>query len=368
MQNSRRLTACVFIFALSACGGGGGSSSSGYISPPPTPATNLSQQSVQRADAQSALTGVQAYEEYAGGGSVSTLSSERSLYALLKEITAPMLQVSHSRRVFTCNGGAGVNETIVETSSTTATVTLEDYYDSACTDLEAEIVWTVTESQSGSQTILSGPATFSKYAQGNSATPTQTASAQITFYENASDQVTGFSYLLSNMTQNGSPISGEAGLACNVASSTSVSCGVAAIANVAALSAEDGALVSASVSTASSVTVSMAVAAYQGAENRLSIAQGTFPNWTISPASDQTASVSITGSATSTGFALTLTDNTNGGTFAISGSSSGNVTGTLTNNSTGATVASFTVNGQGNGTLTYSSGTQVQIVDYVVQG
>jgi hypothetical protein len=112
----------------------------------------------------------------------------------------------------------------------------------------------------------------------------------------------------------------------------------------------------------------MAVAAYQGAENALSIAQGTFPNWTISPASDQTASVSLTGAATSTGFTLTLTDNTNGGTFAITGSNSGAVTGTLTNNSTSATVATFTVNGQGNGTLTYGNGTQVQIVDYVVQG
>lgn len=63
-----------------------------------------------------------------------------------------------------------------------------------------------------------------------------------------------------------------------------------------------------------------------------------------------------------------MTDNTNGGTFAITGSSNGTVTGTLTNNSTSATVATFTVNAAGNGTLTYGNGTQVQIVDYVVQG
>jgi hypothetical protein len=44
------------------------------------------------------------------------------------------------------------------------------------------------------------------------------------------------------------------------------------------------------------------------------------------------------------------------------------VTGTLTDNSTGGTDATFTVNAQGNGTLTYSNGTQVSIVDYLVQG
>lgn len=279
-----------------------------------------------------------------------------------------MLQITRPRHTFACNGGAGLNESVVTTGPNTATLTIQDYYDSACTELESEIIWTATESQSGSQVVVSGPASFSEYAIGNSTTPTASANAQITFYENASYELTGFSYLLSGITQNGSPVGGEVGLACSIATSTTISCGVAAVANVAALSAEDGASVSATVTTGSSVSISMAVSAYQGSENALSIAQGTFPDWTISPSSDQTASVSITGTATSSGFTLTLTDNTNDGTFAITGSSSGTVTGTLTNNSSGATVATFTVNSLGNGTLTYSNGTQVQIVDYVVQG
>jgi hypothetical protein len=364
-----RFAACALVLALTACGGGGSSGGGGIQSTytPPTPSTNLSQTSVQRADAQSALTGVQTYQEYAGGGSLSTLTAQRSLYALLKKVTAPMLQSGEPRRIFTCNDGSGVNESSVENANGSVTITIQDYYDSACTELESEIVWTASETQSGSQTVISGPANFSEYAQSNSTTPTETANAQVTFYE-TSNELTGFSFLLSDVTQNGAAVSGEIGVACNAASSTAISCGVAAIANVAALGAEEGSSASASVTVGSSVSVNMTVSAYQGADNSLSIAPGTFPDWTIAPSSDQTSSVSITGQGTSTGFTLTLTDSTNGGTFTITGTSSGAVTGTLTNNSSGATVASFTVNSSGDGTLTYSNGTQVQIVDYVVQG
>ena len=107
--------------------------------------------------------------------------------------------------------------------------------------------------------------------------------------------------MLTNVVQNGVTL-GDVGLACSVnANGASAACGIAAVANVPAISAMDGASVSLSVGTSS---VSMQITAYVGAENALSITQGTFPDWTISPTSDQTASVSISGQATSSGFTL----------------------------------------------------------------
>jgi len=366
MIHMRGFVIALFVFALAACGGGGSSGGSFVGSPAQsTPSGNIAQESVQRTDAQSALAGVQAFQEYEGGGSVSTLDARRALYVLLKKVTAPMLAPRGAPHAFACEDG--LEESSVDNSNGSVTITIEDFYDVACTQPQAEIVWTATETQSGSQTVISGPASFSAYAEGNPTTPTETASVQITFYETDSE-LTGFSYLLSDIVQNGTPVSGEAGLACNAASSSSTACGIAAVANVAALDAEDGASVNATISTASSLTVNMSIAAYQGVENALSIAQSTFPAWTISPAADLTDSVTISGSASASGFTLTLTDSTYGGTFAITGSSSGTVTGTLTDNANGATEATFTIDSSGNGTLTYANDTTVSVVDYTVQG
>lgn len=356
MRIVRFLAALVCVGALAACGGGGGGGTT-LPQATPTPATNLGQQSVQRSDAQSALAGVQAYEEYSGGGSISTLTAVRAVHTMLAKVNPKTLMLSAPRHVLACNSGSGVNESTVPNSNGTETITLQDYYDAACTQLEAEIVWTVTINGDN----YSGPAQFTEYSQ--SGTQTGSADVQITFII-AGNELTGFSFLMSSIVQNGTPVGGEVGLACAAGTGSSATCGIAAVANVSALSLEDGISVTESVTTSS---VSMQAADYQGTENSLSIVAGTLPNWTISPSSDLVSSVSITGQATASGFTLTLTDNTNGGTFAITGASSG-VTGSLTNNSTGATVATFTVNAQGNGTLTYGNGTQVTIVDYIVQG
>jgi hypothetical protein len=352
VQSFRRIVAYALFLSLTACGGGGGGGGSTIPQATPTPATNLGQQAVQRSDAQSALSGVQAYEESAGGGSISTLTAVRAIRRALAK--------ANPRHPLTCSGGE--NTTVVNNGNGTATETITDYYNVSCTGQpEDQIVWTASEPNS---TTLTGPATFTQWSQTGQVTGT--ANATITFYiANGGETITGFSFLLTNVVQNGTTL-GDVGLACSVnTSGASTACGIAAVANVPSINAMDGASVSLAVGTSS---VSMQISAYQGAENALSIAQGAFPAWTISPSSDQTASVSIAGQATNTGFTLTLTDSTNGGTFAITGSSNGTVTGTLTNNSTSATVATFTVDSAGNGTLTYSNGTQVQIVDYVVQG
>ncbi|MGD0969070.1 MAG: hypothetical protein ABR949_12395 [Candidatus Aquilonibacter sp.] len=355
MSNARFVAALIFVGALAGCGGGGGGGTT-LPQATPTPATNLGQQAVQRSDAQSALAGVQAYEEYSGGGSISTFSAARAMHLALTKVDAKGLLARTPRADATCEDGA--EESIVAGAGGSEIVTIEDFYDDGCTEPEAEIVWTA--SQSGNN--ITGPATFTQYAQNGSVTGT--ASATITFYYTSTGTPTGYAFLLTNITQNGTNL-GDVGFACTLSSTgATTACGVAAVANVASQSVEQGASVSMAVASG----ISMQIEAYQGAENTLSVAQSTLPNWSISPSSDLTASVSISGQATATGFTLTLTDNSNGGTFAITGSSSGSVTGTLTSNTGGATDATFTVNAQGNGTLTYSNGTQVSIVDYLVQG
>jgi len=357
----RRVAGFVCIVLLSACGGGSssGGGGGGSVTVPPPVTLNLSDQSVQRSDAQSGLAGVEAYQEYEGGGSISTLTAARAMRTMLAKVSPKSFADGARPRPLLCNAGDGVNETIVNNGNGSLTITIEDYYDDACTQPEAEVVWTAT--QSGS--TVSGPASFTEYSA--SGTVTGTASAQITFLFNNSSlqEETGFSFLLTDVVENGEDL-GEIGVACTLTVTGSCSsAGVAAAANASSIDSEEGASVTLSVSS----TLSMNVAQYQGAENSLTVSQGTFPAWTISPSSALLSSVSISGSATANGFALTLTDSTYGGTLAITGTASG-VTGTLTNTATGATVASFTVNAQGNGTLTYSNGTQVSIVDYIVQG
>lgn len=263
MQSFRRIAAYALVASLTACGGGGGYSPPPPPQPTPTPATNLSQTGVQRSDAQSALSGVQAYEEYAGDGSISTLTAVRAMHRALSKV--------NPRHPMSCNNGAGENSTIVNNGNGTATETITDYYNVNCTGQpEDQIVWTASEPNSNT---LTGPATFTQWSPTGAVTGT--ANATITFYfTNGGATITGYSFLLTNVVQNGTTL-GDVGLACSVNSSgASTACGIAAVANVPSINAMDGASVTLAVGTSS---VSMQISAYQGAENALSIAQGAFP-------------------------------------------------------------------------------------------
>jgi hypothetical protein len=349
---SRCLALFSIVASLVACGGGGGG---GTIPSGPaataTPNASLAQQSVQRGDAQATLSGVQTYEELEGSGSAGVLASVRTARAMLAK--------THARALLASRHIAATCESGEEETISGDTITVEEFYDSGCTEPEATIVWTA--SQDGYD--LTGPATFTTYS--TSGAVTETAQMTITFYYNSADVLTGIALLFSSIVENGVQL-GQLGVACTESSTNATSCGLASVSNVGALNVEDGASVTATVS--SSEAVSMQIAEYQGAQNTLSISQGTLPSWTISPASDQTASYSLSGQPSGSGFTLTLTDVTNGGTFAVTGSAGGTITGTLTSNASGATEASFTVNALGSGTLTYGSGTQVTITDFVVQG
>ncbi len=357
----RVLSAVLIGTILSACGGGGGGTSGGGVitvpTLPPPSGASMAQQSVQREDAQSGISGVQAARSFTGSAT-TTYSRIRAMRTFVERNGRAALFGPRARY------GIGLCSNGQETSTTagannTAIVEIDTFYDALCTTLESQLVWTA--SQSGSN--LSGPATSTQYAQNGTITETDTMS--ITFYLSG-QTVTGFSLFVSSILKSGIQI-GQAGVACTATSSTAVSCGVADANNVA--SGEVGANVSATVSVTATTTMSMQVSAYQSSgANALAIAASSFPFWSISPAADQTQSVSISGSARAPSRSLTVDAATNGGALAISGSPSGAIAGTLTRNDTGATVATFALDGFGNGTLTYGDGTQVSILNYAVQG
>jgi hypothetical protein len=360
----RFVAALICVAALTACGGGGGSSSGGGGGGGTPPQSNISQQSVQRTDVQSGLSGLQAYESYEGGGSLTSFTATRALTAAVRRRGRAVLTTR--RR----DGAAGCDDGVVQTevpnsSGTVVTVTVSVYYDAACDNIESTLVWAASETSS---TEISGPATLTNYSTTGAVT--ETANATIAFYLNSQDELTGLSILATSIVANGVSL-GQAGIACNVPSLSSFSCGVAAATNIASSSLEDGANVSLSGSqTSTQLTVSMSISTYQGALNALSITAATFPDWTISPSADLLGSLSMSGteSPTSTTVSLTMTDSTNNATLTMSGSVGGTITGTLTNNATGTAVATFSVNAQGNGTVTYGNGSTASIVDYMVQG
>ena len=362
MQSLRRIAAYALVVLLTACGGGGGSASGGGVSVTPPQQTNISQQSTQRADVQSGLGGIQAYESFEGGGSLTTFVATRALSAAVKREGRAVLTSLRRDGASGCDDGVVTTE-VPNSNDTVVTLTVSVYYDAACNDIESTLVWAASATSS---TEISGPAMLTNYSTTGAVT--ETANATIAFYINGQDQLTGISILESSTAANGVSL-GQAGVACNVASTTAFSCGVAAVANITASSLEDGANVSLSGSeTGSQASVNMQVSAYQGAPNALSVAVATFPDWTISPSSDLLNTLAISGSGSATSVTLTLTDSANDATLSMTGSVGGTIAGTLTNNATGATVATFTVNAQGSGTVTYGNGSTASIVDYIVQG
>ena len=364
MQSFRPIAAYALVLSLTACGGGGGgggSASGGGGSVTPPQQTNISQQSTQRADVQSGLGGIQAYESFEGGGSLTNFAATRALSAAVRREGRAVLTSPRRDGASGCDDGV-VSTAVPNSNDTVVTLTVSVYYDAACNNIESTLVWAASEPSS---TELTGPATLTEYS--TTGTVTETANATITFYLSGQD-LTGISILESSIVANGVSL-GQAGVACNVASTTAFSCGVAAVTNIAASSLEDGANVSLSGSeTGSQLSLNMQVSAYQGALNGLSVAVATFPDWTISPSSDLLNTLAISGSGSPTSVTLTLTDSANDATLSMTGSPGGTITGTLTNNATGASVATFTINAQGSGTVTYGNGSTASIVDYMVQG
>jgi len=120
------------------------------------------------------------------------------------------------------------------------------------------------------------------------------------------------------------------------------------------------------------VNVNGSAAGYSGALDALKLAAGTAPNWVISGGTT-TDSATLTGALAfnSLGIAssgtMTVTDSADQGSVTFTATSTGD-TGAITDTATGKTVATFTVDQSGNGTVTFSNGTTAQISAWQLLG
>ncbi len=230
---------------LAGCAGGGTSGGgNGNVSPPAAPSSaNMTKKSVQRADVQSSLAGVQAMREAVGPGTSAFVRQRNALKAAVaKARRAGMFGILHPMATATsdpnCNG-SGSSESTAPGSNGSVVITVSTYYDSACTDIESVIVWTAT--QSGS--TVNGPATVTLYSKNGTVTETASAQVQFIYSDSTLSVVTGISILMTSIVDNGKN-QGELGVGCNIASATTISCGVAVAADVYAAQIEEGANVS----------------------------------------------------------------------------------------------------------------------------
>lgn len=175
------------------------------------------------------------------------------------------------------------------------------------------------------------------------------------------------------------PQSAAVGVACNVLSASAVGCGFGAVDHATSIGQDLGATLAFNANEGASngsvtVTLSGNGAAYSGAVNALSLNAGSFPNWTIAGGSTIDSatfngSVTFAASGALTGASFTLSDAASDATVTVSAAGSPVVvTGIVKQTDTGATLATFTTDAAGNGTITYSNGTTAPIVAWHVMG
>ncbi len=168
----------------------------------------------------------------------------------------------------------------------------------------------------------------------------------------------------------------DVGMSCTM--SASLACGIGALNHDAAADDDLGATMLLTISAAAAtggltnVTLNGSVGGYTGSLNSTILSQGVFPAWNISGGTvSDTATISGTVSMTSAGAAtsgtVSVTDSADHGSAAFTASISGG-TGVITDTATPTTVATFTVDASGNGTIQFSDGTTGKISNWQVAG
>jgi hypothetical protein len=328
--------------------------------PPPVP----TQQS-ERADAQQALSAYQAASQVGESGGPSALSAARRPETI-SAVRRTLLRRESSTTTPCTNG---VITTTNQTSPTTAVITVDSYYDPTCTTLWAQLTWNVT----AGGTTAAGPFSYDDYAKTGAQEGYTSGTLSITF-NSALTAATAFSVDMNDIaTSPTSPSYGQVELACGQTSS--LNCGFAVIADTAGGSEQGanmtmGAGITMHPAGSYSVTVNVNAQAYTSGANGMSISPGTFPAWTISGGTLEnsvagTLSVLYSGTSTPNSLSASFTD-AQYDTKVTLAASNGGLTGTISRES--ASLAAFSVDVSGNGTITYGNGTTGQIRDWLVIG
>lgn len=364
---TRYLLAAASCFAFSGCGGG----TSGNAAPQAASSPGQQTQQTQRALAGQSLSGVQAAGlvlNYGSGASGPTAlaykrafirSAARTVSAAYRSGSSSTMSIASPAPVVFGACSSGIESASIAVSSTEEQAYLKIFYDQSCTNLFESSFFDVVATSTSSAT-----------ANGN--LTEYTTSAAITSYQTLQLSLTGigtssgtFSVLATDAANQTAFQLASLGLACKVASSA-IGCGFGAVVHSATLSLDQGESLTMNVSqTSANNTITVPITAnasgYTGALNALSLAAGTFPAWTISGGTTvDTASLSGQIVYNTLGLplsgSLTSTDTADNATAVLTFNGS-QMSGVITQTSTGATVATFTVNQYGSGTITYANGT-----------
>jgi hypothetical protein len=404
--------AAVFIASVAACGGGGGGGGSmpGTTSGGGAPA--LSTQAKEQSVAGSALavTGNSMDEDQFGGsGSAMTFALQRAFASRNgSEQTSPAPSSSPS-----CQNGVEYTQT--STGSNSFTVTVEFFYDSGCTQPRKLVTLNVSFSSSGG----SANGTEELWDSSGNVVDYKTDSATFTFQSN-SYQLASITVQRTVAAQPSATPFAEKGFTCLFGTGNPVDCGNGLVATInsqfgphiyATMTPAPGssAMPSASASPTASPTpyeigftgtvtgtqvspspsaspsggqgwgwnpqgaqlqLSIAGTGYMGATQSMTIASGTAPAWSITGG---TQIATLTGTA-NLGFGpsgmfsnvnVTLNDTADGLTITLTSSQGRELTGSVTNSS-GQTVATVSVDVNGDGVIDYTTGATAQIRDWVI--
>jgi len=331
----------------------------------------VQQASVQRSLASQTLFDTQAAAQivqFGGGGSLGTLS------LLRRTVDASIgRNLSALRTMLTvCNGGAEITSTFVGTTETQ--IHEQTFYDSGCTLLFQDIHLDVVAS--GTSGTLSGSET--QYTRAGSVFAYDTITGSLNGVGTPLVQV---NVQVADAASSTSPLRAVAGLSCNIGL-IAQACGSGAVEHLAALSEDFGATLNANVSvlpvpgTASATVANFSGngASYKGTLNALTLSEGPFPGWSVSGgmlADSVTLSGGLTfsGGGIVTGGSLIIVDAAADATVnVVAGGSPLTISGVIKQTDNGQTMATFTVDANGNGTITYSNGTTALIIAWQIIG
>lgn len=363
-----RSIAALSCLALASCGGGSGGSAAtppAGGTPPGTGApAPVTQAAVQRTDAAQSLQMLQASRGLGSGGVTTASVARRAAAQVRRAMSTGVRRIASTTP---CTSGTVVSTN--STSPTTVTITVQSYYDQLCTALEGTLVWNVTVNP---PTSVSGPATMTRYATSGAVVTYETLTLSMTFTDSKLSQLSQLSVDVTTIANSvNGPSVGSYGISCGLVGTSSLTCGLGAVTNVSTLSVEQGFTLGLTGSgSASSVQATITAQAYQGALNALSLSPGAFPAWTISggtllDSASATVAATYASNGTPTLLAFTMTDAQDQATVTLAATPSG-ISGTIAQSATGATVATFAIDALGNGTISYSNGTQGQIEDYLI--
>jgi hypothetical protein len=366
----KRLVVSALFLTLAGCGGGGGGStavpsgSSGSGGSSSSSSSGIQQTAVQRTLVQQSLTSTQSSSQVASYGNPSgnsTLGAVRTVLSGERRTLGSSGCVSGV--IVTTASGSKSNETLV---------TINAYYDNACTKLFIGSFFDLFQTAPGAGTATGTATSFTLAG-------TVFEFDKLALTISGAGTNSGFFSLRDDVAANASssPVA-NLGIGCSIAPANDT-CTVAGALHLAGLNLDDAAAasVTGTVTTSSGnivVGLTGSGTASTGALNATNIAAaGTF-GWSITggtqiDADSLSGSLSYAPSGLLTGGTLTLTDAADGGTVTASYSAATQtISGVVTQTSTGTTLATFSVNTAGTGTVTYAGGATGTISNWTVLG